>query len=161
MSMFRRSRSASISSSSCLPSTTRKVVCASWLVAIRKFSTWMMALCGSITRKNTTALTFTETLSREITSCGGTSMVTMRRSTRTIFWMPGMRSTSPGPFTFQKRPSWNTTARSYSRRMRIALANRISSSTTSGNRALPTPRVKTFMGNLLESSIGYRAVHPA
>jgi hypothetical protein len=39
-----RSRSDSRSSSSCLPSTARSVVCASWLVASRKFSTWMIAL---------------------------------------------------------------------------------------------------------------------
>ena len=34
----------------------------------------MIAFSGSTTRKYTTALTLTETLSREITSCGGTSM---------------------------------------------------------------------------------------
>ena len=31
--------------------------------------------------------------------------VSVRKSTRTICWMPGMMMTSPGPFTFQKRPS--------------------------------------------------------
>jgi hypothetical protein len=36
----------------------------------------MIARCGSTTRKKTAALTFTETLSREITSCGSTSIVT-------------------------------------------------------------------------------------
>ncbi len=44
----------------------------------------MIAFSASTTRKNTTALTFTDTLSREITSCEGTSMVTTRRSTFTI-----------------------------------------------------------------------------
>ena len=68
MSRLSRSRSASRSSSSCLPSTARSVVCASWLVASRKFSTWMIAFSGSTTRKYSTALTFTETLSRVITS---------------------------------------------------------------------------------------------
>ena len=43
------------------------------LVASRKFATWMMALRGSTTRKYTTAFTFTETLSRVMMSCGGTS----------------------------------------------------------------------------------------
>jgi hypothetical protein len=43
----------------------------------------MIAFSGSTTRKKTTALTLTETLSREITSCDGTS-ITTRRSTRTI-----------------------------------------------------------------------------
>src|SRR5487761_2649274 len=32
--------------------------------------------------------------------------------------MPGIRTTRPGPLTFQKRPSWKTTPRWYSRRMR-------------------------------------------
>src|SRR5579884_1820666 len=49
MSWLSLSRSASISSSSCLPSTERSVVCASWLVAAKKFSTWMTALSGSTT----------------------------------------------------------------------------------------------------------------
>ena len=31
--------------------------------------------------------------------------------------------TRPGPLTCQKRPSWNTTPRSYSRRMRSELAS--------------------------------------
>src|SRR3989344_1558080 len=34
--------------------------------------------------------------------------------------MPGMMTIRPGPLTFQKRPSMNTTPRSYSRRMRKA-----------------------------------------
>ena len=47
----------------------------------------------------------------------------MRRSMRTICWMPGIRITRPGPLTRQKRPSWNTTPRWYSRRMRSELAS--------------------------------------
>src|SRR4029079_10276015 len=43
----------------------------------------------------------------------------MRRSSRTICWTTGMSTMSPGPFTDQKRPSWNTTPRSYSRRILI------------------------------------------
>jgi len=42
-------------------------------------------------------LTFTETLSRVITSCGGTSIVIVRRLTFTILSMNGIRSTRPGP----------------------------------------------------------------
>src|SRR6185437_6561624 len=118
MSMLSFSRCESISSRSCLPRTERSVVCASCDVAIRKFSTSMMAFCGSTTRKYTTAFTFTETLSREITSWLGTSSTTVRSSTRTICWMPGIRTTRPGPLTFQKRPSWNTTPRWYSRSTR-------------------------------------------
>ncbi len=61
----------------------------------------MIAFCGSTTRKYTTAFTLTETLSRVITSWGGTSRTTVRRSTLTICWMIGMRKKSPGPFTAQ------------------------------------------------------------
>jgi len=39
------------SSSSACPQTERSVVCESWEVAYRKFSTLMIALLGSITRK--------------------------------------------------------------------------------------------------------------
>src|SRR3990167_6167954 len=100
----------------------------------------MMALSGATTRKNTTALTLTDTLSREITSCGSTSMVTTRRSTRTICCRPGITITRPGPLIFQNRPSWNTTPRSYSRRMRNSDASRIS---TTGTRIVPSPRLKS------------------
>ena len=44
-----------------------------------------------------TAFTLTETLSRVITSWGGTSMVIVRRLTFTILSMKGIRRTSPGP----------------------------------------------------------------
>ncbi len=50
MSAFILSRSDSSSSSSCLPSTERSVVWASSLVAWWKFSTWMTAFSGSMTR---------------------------------------------------------------------------------------------------------------
>src|SRR5258706_9974586 len=90
----------------------------------------MMARCGSMTRKYTTAFTFTDTLSREITSCGGTSNTTVRSSTFTICCTTGKITTSPGPFTFQKRPSMNTTPRSYSRRMRNDERNSIAMTTT-------------------------------
>ena len=57
----------------------------------------MTALAASSTRKKITAFTFTDTLSRVITSCGGTSMVTVRRLTLTILSTNGIRSTRPGP----------------------------------------------------------------
>ena len=44
-----------------------------------------------------TALTLTETLSRVITSWGGTSMATVRRLTLTILSMNGISRTRPGP----------------------------------------------------------------
>ena len=99
MSALSRSRSASISSSSCWPSTERSVVCDNWLVASRKFSTWMMARSGSTTLKYSTAFTCTDTLSREITSWVGTSMTTVRRSTRTICCKTGIMMIRPGPLT--------------------------------------------------------------
>ena len=55
-------------------------------------------------RKYTTAFTLTDTLSRVITSCGGTSMTTVRRSMRTICCTTGMSRKKPGPLTFQNRP---------------------------------------------------------
>ncbi len=59
----------------------------------------------------------------------------VRRSMRTICWIAGITSTSPGPLTFQNRPSWNTTPRSYSRRMRSALNS--SSARNTSNIAKP------------------------
>jgi hypothetical protein len=44
----------------------------------------MIAFCVSTTRKYSIASTFKETLSREITSWLGTSITTVRKSTRTI-----------------------------------------------------------------------------
>src|SRR5215470_5033070 len=110
------SREASNSSSSRCPQTLRSVVCASCEVANRKLTTSTMARRGSTTRKYSTALTFTETLSRVITSCGGTSMVTVRRSTRSMRSTSGMRYTIPGPRAPTKRPSRKTTPRSNSLR---------------------------------------------
>src|SRR5262245_38013205 len=74
-----------------------------------------------------TAFTFTETLSRVITSCGGTSMVIVRRLTFTILSMKGMSRTRPGPepsppglkTALARRPKRKMTPRSYSRRMRM------------------------------------------
>src|SRR5947207_748349 len=38
-----------------------------------------------------------------MTSCGGTSSTTVRRSTLTICWTTGIRKNNPGPFTAQNR----------------------------------------------------------
>src|SRR3990172_8199454 len=56
---------------------------------------------GSTTRKYTTALTFTVTLSRVITSWGGTSRTTVRRLTRIIRSMGQATMMRPGPFGFR------------------------------------------------------------
>src|SRR5215471_6562065 len=73
-----------------------------------------------------TAFTFTETLSLVMTSCAGTSIVTVRRPTFTARSMMGMSRMSPGPRSPTSRPSRNTTSRSYSRTTLIELT-RISS----------------------------------
>src|SRR5438093_6234204 len=73
-----------------------------------------------------TALTLSETLSRVMTSCGGTSIATVWRLTFTMRSIIGTSSTSPGPLPCPPglrmarvlRPSLKMTARSYSRRMR-------------------------------------------
>ena len=85
-----------------------------------------MAFLGSMTRKYTTALTFTVTLSLVITSWEGTSMVTVLRLTRTIFWIPGQRKMIPGPFTpcsMLTFPSVKITPRSYCFRILTMLYN--------------------------------------
>ena len=76
--------------------------------------------------KYATALTRTGTLSFVITSCGGTFSVTVRRSTLTFLSMMGRRKIRPGPFGgVSRRPSRNTTPRSYSRGTRTEAASRI------------------------------------
>src|SRR5881409_522604 len=66
-----------------------------------------------------TALTFTDTLSFVMTSCGGTSMAMVLRLTLTSLSTRGIITTTPGPFppTMPRAilPNRNTTARSYSR----------------------------------------------
>jgi hypothetical protein len=67
-------------------------------------STSTTDLTGSMTRKYATALTLAGTLSRVITSWGGISKVTVRRSTRTIRSTSGTSSTTPGPLAPTRRP---------------------------------------------------------
>src|SRR5512147_984564 len=62
-----------------------------------------------------TAFTLTETLSFVMTSCAGTSIVTVRSPTFTARSITGSRMMSPGPRSPTNRPSRNTTRRSYSR----------------------------------------------
>jgi hypothetical protein len=72
-------------------------------------------------RKYATAFTRAGTLSFVITSWGGMSSVTVRRSTLTIRSTIGIRMNRPGPFGSEKRrPSRKTIARSYSRATLIA-----------------------------------------
>src|SRR5574340_48441 len=81
-----------------------------------------------------TAFTLTVTLSLVMTSCGGTSIVTVRRLTRTSLSMKGMMTTTPGPFPpmspLANRPQRKITPRSYSR----STLNPIRTNTTATNR---------------------------
>ena len=79
---------------------------------------------GSMTRKKITAFTLIETLSRVITSCGGTSMATVRRLTFTILSTNGTSRTRPGPLpspglkiALAPAEPEDRRARSYSRRI--------------------------------------------
>ena len=63
------------------------------------------------------------------TACGGTTCTITLRSTFTICCTTGMMMMRPGPLTPEKRPSVNTTPRSYSRRMRMAEARNMMMST--------------------------------
>src|ERR671912_853962 len=85
-----------------------------------------------------TALTFTDTLSRVMTSCGGTSMTIVRRLTRTMRSIGHATNVNPGPFGWSiSLPSLKTTARSYSFRILIDANSQIATSTrgirTGGN----------------------------
>src|SRR6202046_4482291 len=76
-----------------------------------------------MTRKYTTAFTFTVTLSRVTTSCGGTSSVSMRSETRTMRSGGAKTKMTPGPFgSGSRRPREKRTPRSYSRRIFMELS---------------------------------------
>src|SRR5258708_9035 len=71
------------------------------------------------------ALTFTETLSRVMMSCGGTSGTMVCIETFTTTSNGQKISTRPGPFGLaESRPSQKVTARSYSLRMFTQRENR-------------------------------------
>src|SRR5699024_2948337 len=80
-----------------------------------------------------TALTCTETLSREMTSWVGTSSTMTRMSTLIIFCTTGTIRNSPGPLTSAQRPRVETTPRSYSGRilMEANITNSTNTTTTS------------------------------
>ncbi len=87
-----------------------------------------------------TALTFAVTLSLVITSCGGTSRVMTRRSIFTRRSTPnGMMKKRPGPLSAMRRPSRNTTPRSYSFAMRRLENAMITARTTITKRTVRVP----------------------
>src|SRR5690349_7308873 len=67
---------------------------------------------------------------------------------RTICWTAGMSRIRPGPFTIQKRPSWNTTPRSYSRRMRSDHTSKAATRTST-----PKPKLSTMIQPLWKALI--------
>src|SRR5256885_4851114 len=99
-----------------------------------------------------TAFTFTDTLSLVITSCAGTSMVTVRNPTLTARSIPGIRMMRPGPRSPTSSPSRNTTRRSYSRTTLIEL-------TTTSRNANPT-NSKNGTSNVPMSRLPGRGAHP-
>src|ERR687893_1102947 len=124
------------------PRTLLRVVWLIWLVASTWFSTSMTLLFGSTTRKYTTAFTLAGTLSRVITSWGGTSMVTVLRSILTMLSMNGSRMKSPGPLGPPcTRPRRKITPRSYSVTILIALSTTETTNTAITTRAMnPMPK---------------------
>src|ERR671916_571825 len=89
-----------------------------------------------------TAFTRAGTLSRVITSWGGTSMVTVLRSILTILSTNGRRTKSPGPFGPPcTRPRRKITPRSYSLTILIALSTTETTNTAITTRAMnPMPK---------------------
>src|SRR3989338_6576190 len=84
----------------------------------------MSALVGSMTRKYVTALTFAETLSLVMISCGGISKAISRRLTTTIRSMGNKTKTIPGPLgSPNTRPRRKITPRSYSFKIRTLFNN--------------------------------------
>src|SRR5262245_62002257 len=102
-----------------------------------------------------TAFTFTETLSLVITSCAGTSMVTVRKPTLTARSSTGISRIRPGPRSPTRSPRRNTTSRSYSRTTLIELM-RISS--TANPTKIMNGSSKAPSGPI--SSLPCRGAHP-
>src|SRR5215207_8651192 len=90
-----------------------------------------------------TAVTRAGTLSRVMTSWGGTSIVTVLRSTLTILFTNGINKNSPGPFGPPwTRPSLKMTPRSYSLTILTVLVRiNKTTTTTATNTMADTPRV--------------------
>src|SRR5581483_1940188 len=97
------------------------------------------------------------TLSRVITSCGGTVSVTMRKSTLLMREMNGGTRKRPGPFAPVKRPNTKITPRSYCCTTRIAERARITSTSTTTPTTNNTSR---FIASLLVAvTTGYMRSH--
>src|SRR5829696_2763396 len=87
-----------------------------------------------------TAVTRAGTLSRVMTSWGGTSIVTVLRSTLTILFTHGINKNSPGPLAPPwTRPRRKMTPRSYSLTIFTALITSAKTTTTTTIRTTPAP----------------------
>src|SRR5947209_4314961 len=76
-----------------------------------------------MTRRKTTAFTFSVTLSRVMMSCGGTSNASCRSEMRTIRSIGANTRKMPGPLaSLSRRPRRKMTPRSYSGRILIELS---------------------------------------
>src|SRR5207302_9898792 len=149
------SRCESRSSKGACPRTLRSVVCDISEVALRKFSTFTTEACGSTTRKYTTASTVTGTLSRVITSCFSTLMVTTRKSIRTMRSTIGMRKINPGPLAPSNFPRRKITPRSYSRRIRMACGMMMMTRMMTGT-AQPINRGNASNSSMVLFSFGFQ-----
>src|SRR6266516_5386525 len=103
-----------------------------------------------------TAVTLIVTLSRVITSCGGTVSVTIRRSTLIIREMSGGTRKRTGPFAPVKRPSTKITPRSYCCTTRIAESARNTNKSTMAPSTDKTSRLMASLLTALQTGEGKR-----
>src|SRR5919201_1442304 len=96
-----------------------------------------------------TAETFTETLSRVMTSCGGTCSAVTRMSMMIMRSMNGMIHLSPAVLSPAYRPSRRTTPCSYSFTMRRPMKNQSTTMITGTNR--PTAGMRSPPGCALRT----------
>src|SRR5947209_11291172 len=95
-----------------------------------------------MTLKYKTAVTLTVTLSRVITSCGGTVRVTIRKSTLIIRVTIGGTEKTPGPLAPCKRPRMKITPRSY------CYTTRMPERTKSARTTIMTPITVKTIGSM-------------
>ena len=127
-------------SRSLCPITSRIAVSAAWITAPCQFCTVVTTRVESLARNHNTALTLIGTPSRVTVSCVSSTLVTVRRSTRTTRSIHGISQYQPGPFASPSRPRRNITARSYSWFTPNDL-NRVGRSTTSTKKRKMRPPV--------------------
>lgn len=105
MSRLIRSVSESVWSRVCWPTTLRRVVWATWSIALQTFSMATTDLSASTTLKQATAETSTLTSSWVLMPCDWVGIVTMHSETRWSTSMKGMISRRPSPRSPTTRPT--------------------------------------------------------